>query len=259
MISLFQKWWFVSNLLIFLLLVSFYFVLQAKAAEEEGLEVFYNLDTADAVDKSGNGRDGAVEGKPKLVQGVLGKAWQFDGTTAINMSFPIMTASDPALSIRCFLKADEVRGQHVIYDEGGAWTGYCVRIMDSELQFATVCCDQNHPPPGIISAPFSDTNNWHDLAAVYDHGKMALYLDGEKLGEEETKWKELGGHGQSGAIGDMSPGDTAFGPAGEHFVGSLDEFRIYSRALLEKELQMKVAKQGNLCITWGSLKFGQTK
>lgn len=261
MISLFQKWWFVSNPITLLLLVSsiiFLCVLQVGAAEE-GLEVYYNLDTEKATDESGNGRDGVIEGKPKLVDGVEGKAWEFDGTTAINMGFPIMTAADPALSIRCFFKADEVRGQHVIYDEGGAWTGYCVRIMDSELQFATVCCDQNHPPPGIISAPFSDTNNWHDLAAVYDHGKMALYLDGEKLGEEETKWKELGGHGQPGAIGDMSPGDTAFGPAGEHFVGSLDEFRIYSRALLEKELQLKVSRQSNLCITWGSLKFGQTK
>ena len=84
---------------------------------------------------------------------------------------------------------------------------------------------------------------------------MALYLDGEKVGEEETKWKELGGHGQSGAIGDMSPGDTAFGPPGEHFVGALDEFRIYSRALLEEELQMKVSKKGNLSMIWGTLKL----
>jgi len=248
---------FPKGKLFFLLLfscISFNFVLPARSAEE-GLEVYYTLDKEKANDESGNSRDGVIEGKPKLIDGFVGKAWQFDGTTAINMSFPIMTAPDPALSIRCFIKVDDVRGQHVIYDEGGAWTGYCVRIMDSELQFATVCCDQNHPPPVIISAPFSDTNDWHDLAAVYDHGKMALYLDGEKLGEEETKWKELGGHGQSGAIGDMSPGDTAFGPAGEHFVGALDEFRIYSRALLEKELQMEVSRKGNLAIIWGTLKL----
>ncbi|MFQ6043860.1 MAG: LamG domain-containing protein [Candidatus Poribacteria bacterium] len=261
MVSLSQKLRFILNTLCFLIFlspISFPFVFQANAAEE-GLDVYYKLDTEKAVDESGNGRDGVIEGKPKLVDGVEGKAWQFDGTTAINMDFPIMTAPDPALSIRCFMKADDVRGQHVIYDEGGAWTGYCVRIMDDELQFATVCCDQNHPPPVIISAPFSDTKNWHELAAVYDHGKMALYLDGEKVGEEETKWKELGGHGQSGAIGDMSPGDTAFGPAGEHFVGSLDEFRIYSRGLVEKELKLQVSKRGNLAVTWGALKFRRTQ
>jgi hypothetical protein len=257
MVLLFQKCGFVLNPLILLLLVSsisFYFILSSKAAEE-GLDVYYSLDQEQAIDESGNGRDGEIEGKPKLVDGIEGKAWHFDGATAINMGFPIMTAADPALSIRCFFKADEVRGQHVIYDEGGAWTGYCVRIMDSELQFATVCCAQNHPPPAIISASFTDTQNWHDLAAVYDHGKMSLYLDGEKLGEEEAQWQELGGHGQPGAIGDMSPGDTAFGPAGEHFVGVLDEFRIYSRGLLEKELQLDVSRKSKVTLTWGTLKL----
>ena len=60
-----------------------------------------------------------IEGKSKLIDGVVGKAWQFDGKIAINMGFPIMKAPDPALSIWCFMKANDVRGQHVIYDEGG--------------------------------------------------------------------------------------------------------------------------------------------
>jgi hypothetical protein len=223
-------------------------------AQEEGLEVYYDFDTPDAKDKSGNGRDGAVTGKPKLIEGVEGKAWLFDGAVAVNMTFPIMTAPDPALSIRCFFRADEVKGQHVIYDEGGAWTGFCVRIMDGKLEFATVCCGANHPPPVIISVPFSDTKDWHDLAAIYDHGKMSLYLDGEKAGEKETKWKELGAHGQSGAIGNMSPGDTAFGTAGEYFVGAIDEFRVYSRPLRPEELKLAVSPRDKLAVLWGRVK-----
>ncbi len=228
--------------------------LQLKAQEEEGLDVRYDFDTLEAKDKSGNGRDGTVVGSPELIEGVEGKAWLFNGATVVDLTFPIMTESDPALSIRCFFKADEVRGQHVIYDEGGAWTGFCVRIMDEELQFATVCCDANHPPPVIISVPFSDTKNWHDLAAIFDHGKMLLYLDGERVGEEEAEWKELGGHGQPGAIGNMSPGDTAFGPAGDYFVGAMDEFRIYSRPLTPKELKLAVSLKDKLAVLWGAVK-----
>ena len=70
-----------------------------------------------------------IEGKSKLIDGVVGKAWQFDGKIAINMGFPIMKVPDPALSIWCFMKANDVRGQHVIYDEGGGWTGFCVRTL----------------------------------------------------------------------------------------------------------------------------------
>ena len=83
-------------LLFFLSCVSFNFVLPTKSAEE-GLEVYYTLDKGKATDESGNDRDGVIEGKPKLIDGVAGKAWQFDGTTAINMDFPIMKA----LTLHC--------------------------------------------------------------------------------------------------------------------------------------------------------------
>ena len=54
--------------------MNFNFVLPAKSAEE-GLEVYYTLDKREATDESGNGRDGVIEGKPKLIGGVSGKAW----------------------------------------------------------------------------------------------------------------------------------------------------------------------------------------
>ena len=126
--------------------------------------------------------------------------------------------------------------------------------MDGKLEFATVCCGANHPPPVIISVPFDDTRDWHELAAIYDHGKMSLWLDGELMGEEKTKWEELGSHGQSGAIGNMSPGDTAFGSSGDYFVGAMDEFRIYSRALQPNELKLDVSSKDKLAVLWGGLK-----
>jgi hypothetical protein len=235
-------------------LIGFCELVQAEPQAEEGLEVYYDFETEDATDQSGNGRDGAVSGKPKLIDGVVGKAWAFDGGTVINMDFPIMTAADPELSIRGFILPEEVVGQHVIYDEGGAWTGFCVRVMDGELQFATVCCDANHPPPVIVSAELPDTDDWIEIAAVFGKGKMLLYINGEKVGEETTEWQGLGGHGQAGGIGQMSPGDTAFGGGGGFFIGGIDEFHVYSRMLQPEELRTAVSSQDKLATTWGGLK-----
>ena len=221
---------------------------------EEGLDVYYSFDTDEAVDESGNGRDGAVEGNVELIDGAVGKAWQFDGTTVVNLDFPIMTQADPEISIRCFIKPEELTGQYIIYDEGGAWTGLCVRIMDGELQFATVCCGETHPPAVIISAELPDTEDWIEIAVVFGKGNMLLYINGKKVGEEATDWQELGAHGQDGGIGQMSPGDTAFGGGGAFFVGGIDEFRIYSRMLQPEELSTAVSHQGKLAVTWGSLK-----
>ena len=120
------------SLIVFLTLagfISFGELLQA----EEGLDVYYDFETESATDQSGNGRDGEVVGAVDLIDGAVGKAWQFDGATVINMTFPIMTTADLELSIRCYILPDEIDMQHVIYDEGGGWTGFTVRIMDGNL------------------------------------------------------------------------------------------------------------------------------
>ena len=52
----------------------------------------------------------------------------------------------------------------------------------------------------------------------------------------------------------MSPGDTAFGPAGNYFVGAMDEFRIYSRPLTSNELKLAVSLKGKLPVFWGAVK-----
>jgi hypothetical protein len=235
--------------LVFLILFSSY-AIQA----EEGLDVYYDFETDEAKDQSGNGRDGEIAGKPVLIDGAVGKAWEFDGGTVINMNFDIMKAADPELSIRCFIKPEELAGQHIIYDEGGAWTGFTVRIMDGNIEFATVCCDQNHPPFVVVSSELPDTDEWIDIAAVFGKGKMILYVDEQKVGEEDTEWDGLGAHGQAGGIGHMSPGDTAFGGGGAFFIGGIDEFRVYSRMLQPEEIRTAVALIGKLAVTWGSLR-----
>lgn len=244
-----------KNVFLFFLLASFISLYGlSQAQDEEGLDVYYDLETDEAADQSGNGRDGEIAGAPNIIDGAVGKAWEFNGSTVINMNFDIMKLADPELSIRCFIQPQELAGEHIIFDEGGAWTGYTVRIMDGELQFATVCCDAAHPPPIIVAADVPETEDWFEIAAVFGKGKMLLYIDGEKVGEEATEWQELGAHGQPGGIGQMSPGDTAFGGGGGFFIGGIDEFRIYSRMLQPEELDLAVSYSGNLADTWGGLK-----
>lgn len=243
------------SLIVFLMLVGFISFGELLQAEE-GLDVYYDFETESATDQSGNGRDGEVVGAVDLIDGAVGKAWQFDGATVINMTFPIMTQADPELSIRCFILPDEIDMQHIIYDEGGGWTGFTVRIMDGNLEFATVCCTEAHPPPVIISAKYPDTDDWTEIAAVFGKGQMFLYINGKEVGTEQTDWQELGDHGQPGGIGEMSPGDTAFGGGGGFFMGGIDEFRIYSRMLQPEELDLSVSPQDKLAATWGSIKGG---
>ena len=222
---------------------------------QDGLELYISFDTDQPNDESGNGRDGELVGRPDLIDGVVKQAWEFDGTsTVINLLDQIFKDPDAELSIRFYMKPNDMNGQRIIFDEGGAWTGFTVRIFDGMLQFATVCCGADHPPPEIIETDAPDDGQWHEVAAVFGQGKMFLYLDGIEADMAETDWEQLSGHGQPGAIGNLSPGDTAFGGGRGFYSGGLDEFRLYSRMLSANEVALSVSPEGRLALAWGEVK-----
>ena len=87
-------------------------------------------------------------------------------------------------------------------------------------------------------------NSWHHVAATYDGKRYRLFLDGQKIGEEQRD----GSLGQSGsaaaAIGD-------YGDRKELFHGGLDDLRIYTRGLAESDVT-NLAK-GELDVASGAL------
>ena len=221
---------------------------------EEALQLHYDFETEDAVDKSGNGFDGTLLGAPNMIKGVEGNAWEFDGGTKIDLEFAEFKEARSQFSVRCFIKPEESKGIHVIYDEGGAWTGYCLRIADGDLQFGTVCCAEVHPPTEIVSVELPDTEEWIDVAAVFDNGKMTLYMNGKNVGDIKTEWAQLGAHGQACGIGEKNAGNTAFDEGGGFYIGGMDELRVYTRPLQAGEVKSAVSALDKLAIAWGYLK-----
>ncbi len=248
---------------VFVLLAGFCLLEQAEAQGEEGLKAYYDLETEDPEDKSGNNLHGAPEGAPKLIDGAMGKAWEFNGTTRINIDYQDFKNATPELSVSCFILPEDDQGGHIIFEEGGAWTGFGLRILDGELQFGTICCGEVHPEPMVVSAELPDTEDWIDVAAVYDNGKMILYMNGKNVGEGAAEWQQLGGHGQPGSIGGIGNGNTAFAEGADvndtppgSFIGGIDEVRVYQRALQPDEIRSAaVSSRDKLASTWGSLKI----
>ena len=230
-------------------------VLTSVAQDDPALELHLDFDSDEAADVSGNGRDGAVVGAPAVVPGVVGDAWEFDGGLHIDLNDQLFKDPDPELAIRVWLLPSDLEATRTVYDEGGAWTGFTVRIMDGALEFATVCCDAAHPPPEVISVDYAGGDEWAEVAAVFGQGQMLLYVNGVVVGELATDWAELGGHGQAAGIGNMSPGDTAFGGGGGFYMGLMDEFRVYSRMLDAEELSLGVSPgASDIVTTWARVR-----
>jgi len=233
----------------------------------EGVLVY--LDFEDFKDKSGNGYENKVYGDIKLVDGICGKAGEFDGeATGIELGKQVNPANtfmhDPFTqrTFECLFKADAVDEVHVLYEEGGSWKGFCLRIEDGKLRLAVKFAQGEDPV--IAETPFTDTVNWHHVAAVFDEGVLAIYLDGKMVASRKADKTEVPSHGNNGGIGgtfdNNAFGENDKGKPGQVFDGLIDEVYIYSRALPPDEIAKyaqivtPVPAKGNLPAMWGEVK-----
>ncbi|MEM9338636.1 MAG: LamG-like jellyroll fold domain-containing protein [Bacteroidota bacterium] len=91
----------------------------------------------------------------------------------------------------------------------------------------------------ITSTESYNDGQWHHVAAVFDHGKLELYVDGE-LVEDENASSSVFGTGNKrylflGVGSEASEPNGTTGPT-DYFNGYLDEFRIWSVARTEEQI-----------------------
>lgn len=91
-----------------------------------------------------------------------------------------------------------------------------------------------------------DDGNWHHIAVVFDHGDIFLYIDG--LVDNLTNFGNTFGNPSNptryGFLGTGSEASTEDGSTGpdDYFNGMMDEFRIWSVARSEAEIQNDMNK-----------------
>jgi len=96
----------------------------------------------------------------------------------------------------------------------------------------------------IISATYPAINEWHHVAATYDGSIMKIYLDGELKATKAVTGNII-------ANTDPLSIGTQVGYSGEYFQGSLDEVRVWNRALTECEIDNNMSCQLNPAIQNG--------
>jgi hypothetical protein len=84
--------------------------------------------------------------------------------------------------------------------------------------------------------------NWHHIAAVFDQGQMALYIDGKEASKTyDAPFTVMGNSSDRVSIGHLYSycDDTEEGYADKQyaFEGTVDELRVYRRALSDNEIQ----------------------
>ena len=234
-------------------LTCFILVLGLATGASADLLVHYKFDETSgsvAVDASGNGNDGTINGTPTWVEGTLGNAFDFWGYESVTLPATAMGLTSDIGSVAFWMNADVIdfTGINTVFwagdntDGGGfGWENEMHVHLESavpgtwnggELSFFAIAnpntflftdpekgtIPENTPVNPILMGDLE----WHHVAATWGDGFVKLYIDGELI--NESAYVSTSYELTNIFIGQMGNGDRKY-------KGKLDDVRIYSNVI----------------------------
>ena len=207
----------------------------AHADLNNGLVAHYPFN-GNSNDESANGNHGTVYGATLTEDrfGVTNSAYEFDGDDYIEvLDAPLLNITEK-ITISVWVKAStpsEAYARMVSKCQSGVGNRQYNLALDETGSLArTVVDTETSPTIDIIGQNIID-NNWHNIVMTFDSDKaIKLYVD-TNLQDIVTV--------NSGLVSRSSNlvfGGIAHTPQDQSFRGTIDDIRIYNRALCEEEI-----------------------
>jgi hypothetical protein len=218
------------------------FTVPATAGLQDGLGLYYSFDTntgSTVYDQSGDGRTGTVRGATWVTDGILGGAYQFNGTNWIEAGDIFgLTGTATQLTVCAWIKAAPgLDGWRMILGKQRAtapYSGWGLFLHPNNWGFSQIIA--THPEMvASDGTSFIGDGRWHFVCGTYEsldgYMQCTLYVDGVL----EDTGTRAGSHGATDfptplCVGARFPNDSL------GFRGMIDEVRIYSRLLAPVEI-----------------------
>ncbi|MDP8218716.1 MAG: LamG domain-containing protein, partial [Candidatus Theseobacter exili] len=202
---------------------------------QSSLILYYTFDEDESgvvVDKSGNGNDAVIYGSPVIVNGLCGKAFDFDKVDYVKAaSNPLAGASSFTISMwfKTAVPTNNYKLASGAYWYGGNnASGWIVGTHYPEGWGDNQIGGIRGEPDWIRDVAFV-ANEWNHLVLTYDGDYVREYINGV-LAEEVIGTGIAVGTGRPLEVGAWSQ------YSGLNYEGLVDEFRVYGKALTEGEV-----------------------
>jgi VanZ family protein len=204
---------------------------------------FERSDDANAPDASGNGLDGVLINGPTFVAGVDALALRLNGVNQyVNFGQPVALRLTGSMTISAWINSSSfpVSDAAIVSDHNGL--GYQLDTTVDQGQRTISFRIAN--AAGRLTSRYGKTplelDTWYHVAGVYDARARTLdvYLNGQRdngclTGSVMSRQRISGGK--------VYVGRPGIGE-GFEFAGSIDDVRIYSRALTQSEIQAETKR-----------------
>lgn len=186
-----------------------------------GLVGYWPLDEiygTTAADAAGNGYSATMNGSSTWVAGKVGPGALSFNRTALNAP-AVLSGNAPFTVVAWVFPTDVTSAWKTI--AGETCTGFDLAISAATIYYGRNCGQGNQ----FASGPTVVQNRWTQIGMTFDGTNLLLYVDGAKVASSTNFYT----HGIFN-IGSYSG-------AGEAFIGSLDDVRLYNRALSTNEMK----------------------
>lgn len=213
------------------------FAVAAAPPGPTGLVAAYGFEEAagtTAEDSSGSGNVGVIDGPTRVTTGKSGRALTFDGVNDW-----VTVADSASLDVTRMTVESWVRPTAL----GSAWRTILLKEQPGDLVYSLYASTNTQRPGAFVfvggeqevrgSAALA-VNAWTHLASTYDGTNLRLYVNGTLV-----KTLALTGNIVASAAPLRLGGNAVWG---EWYAGTLDDVRVYNKALTATEIQADMNK-----------------
>jgi concanavalin A-like lectin/glucanase superfamily protein/uncharacterized protein DUF2341 len=200
----------------------------------KGLVGYWKMDEAswdgsadEVIDSSGNEFHGQAVGttEPTTATGKFGKGGEFDGIdNTVNLGNPTALQAFDTITLSAWVNTDIADSSNYIFISKDS-DAYYLAITNGNVRFRSLDLSSDT----TTGETTLSTDTWYHLAATYDGKTVKVYVNGEI---DDT---EVSSGSMSDGSNDVQIG--SFTGTGNFFNGTIDEVRIYNRALSPQEIK----------------------
>ena len=203
-------------------------------------EASWNGTASEVIDSSGNANHGVGVGStpPTTTAGKFGNAGSFDGAEDyVAITHNDILNANTAISVAFWMKAQDNSTNYsgmIGKNSNSDWSnklGWSFNFPgNGKIQF--VIGNSSSLASSITTSEYDD-NNWHHVVGTWAGEKLKIFVDGS----EAVYYSQ----GQTATSADSTSqvrfAEYAFDADERHYLGTLDEIRIYNRALSPAEVR----------------------
>lgn len=189
------------------------------------------------LDASGNHFAASPVGQVAVVDGVRGKAIRLDGNSHLRVPEPAVFNA-PELTVSLWIKPERLKGRWGIIAKrfNGTAAPWVISQNGASVSFEAATPDGKWPW-NFQTGPVLVEKAWTHVAVVMQRGRVAIFANGKLVANKENDLLRVS-NSEPLIIGrEAWGGDPPKGDAAAMFLGSLDEIKVWTRALSEAEVQ----------------------